>query len=259
MGFFSEKTVCSICGKHYMLYSFSTKSNEFVCIKCANRAGISVSASIDNISLEDVKTLINKNNENAKKLSDFTITKSIGVYLKIDERKKQWYIPDGFGGTTHNPRIYSYNDVLDFALLEDGGSINKGGLGRAVAGGVLFGGVGAVVGGVTGIKKSKPVCSSLKIKITLNDMSHPAEYINFISSETKKSSFTYKTCEKSAQDIMSLLQVMCSQNTSAQAIYAEAKQEASAADEIKKFKELFDAGIITEEEFNAKKKQLLNL
>lgn len=33
----------------------------------------------------------------------------------------------------------------------------------------------------------------------------------------------------------------------------------SNADELKKFKELFDAGIITEEEFNAKKKQLLGL
>lgn len=33
----------------------------------------------------------------------------------------------------------------------------------------------------------------------------------------------------------------------------------SAADEILKYKNLLDAGIITEEEFNAKKTQLLNL
>ena len=33
----------------------------------------------------------------------------------------------------------------------------------------------------------------------------------------------------------------------------------SAADELKKFKELFDAGVITEEEFQAKKEQLLKL
>ena len=36
-------------------------------------------------------------------------------------------------------------------------------------------------------------------------------------------------------------------------------QQASAADEIKKFKELLDQGIITEEEFNQKKKELLGL
>ena len=33
----------------------------------------------------------------------------------------------------------------------------------------------------------------------------------------------------------------------------------SAADELKKFKELLDAGVITQEEFDAKKKQLLGL
>ena len=36
-------------------------------------------------------------------------------------------------------------------------------------------------------------------------------------------------------------------------------QEISSADELKKYKELLDNGIITEEEFNAKKKQLLGL
>lgn len=36
-------------------------------------------------------------------------------------------------------------------------------------------------------------------------------------------------------------------------------QQASAADELKKFKELLDMGILTQEEFDAKKKQLLGL
>ena len=36
-------------------------------------------------------------------------------------------------------------------------------------------------------------------------------------------------------------------------------QQVSAADELKKFKELLDSGVITQEEFDAKKKQLLGL
>lgn len=36
-------------------------------------------------------------------------------------------------------------------------------------------------------------------------------------------------------------------------------QQTSAADELKKFKELLDLGVITQEEFDSKKKQLLNL
>lgn len=40
---------------------------------------------------------------------------------------------------------------------------------------------------------------------------------------------------------------------------AQSAPQVSAADEIKKFKELLDMGIITQEEFDAKKKQLLGL
>ena len=36
-------------------------------------------------------------------------------------------------------------------------------------------------------------------------------------------------------------------------------QEKSSADELKKFKDLLDSGIITQEEFDEKKKQLLGL
>ena len=50
------------------------------------------------------------------------------------------------------------------------------------------------------------------------------------------------------------------QNKTSQAV-TEIKQEIqqSSADELKKFKELFDQGTITKEEFEAKKKQLLGL
>ena len=36
-------------------------------------------------------------------------------------------------------------------------------------------------------------------------------------------------------------------------------QQTSAADELKKFKELLDMGVITQEEFDAKKKEILGL
>ena len=39
----------------------------------------------------------------------------------------------------------------------------------------------------------------------------------------------------------------------------ETKVQISAADEIKKYKELLDIGVITQEEFDAKKKELLGL
>ncbi|MBQ7119914.1 MAG: SHOCT domain-containing protein [Oscillospiraceae bacterium] len=57
--------------------------------------------------------------------------------------------------------------------------------------------------------------------------------------------------------ISSLLIERQEQNTKANTQNSSPTQ--SNADELKKFKELFDSGIITQEEFDAKKKQLLGL
>lgn len=92
-----------------------------------------------------------------KKLFSFNATKRIGTHMEIDETQMKWLIPDGLFGGKKNPEIYNYSDIVDFELLEDGEFIVKGRLGRAVVGGVLFGGIGAVVGGVTGGKKSKSI------------------------------------------------------------------------------------------------------
>ena len=118
---------------------------------------------------------------------------------------------------------------------------------------MLFGDVGGFVGAVTG-KKTKKVCTSLKIKITLNDVVTPSKYIILINTATNKSSIVYQKSEKQAQEIMSLFQIMCNRKKSGQQT-----QQCSSADEIKKYKELLDEGAITKEEFDAKKKQLLGL
>lgn len=57
-----------------------------------------------------------------------------------------------------------------------------------------------------------------------------------------------------AQEIVDYIESKRNKNSTPQVI-----QQASPADEIKKYKELLDAGVITQEEFDAKKKQLLGL
>ena len=191
----------------------------------------------------------------------FTPTKAIGGYFGINENSRQFAIGKGFIPSLKHATLYSYHDIVDFELIEDGTSITKGGLGRAAVVGLLFGGVGAVVGGVTGGKKAQQKCTSLMVKITVNNVNTPAEYIKLITSPIDKSGFTYKAAFQNAQDIISILQLICSQCEAEKAAETptSAVKESSSADEIRKFKALLDEGIITEEEFNAKKKQLLGL
>ena len=57
----------------------------------------------------------------------------------------------------------------------------------------------------------------------------------------------------------SALQIIADQCQSEKEMASDRQSNASAADEILKFKQLMDAGVITSEEFENKKKQLLGL
>lgn len=197
----------------------------------------------------------------------FKATKKLGRHLEVDERNKMFKVDSG---------KYRYENLLSYELMEDGDVVTKGGLGSAVAGGLLFGGVGAIVGGVAG-HKSKNICSSLKICITLKNCSTSTVYIPFITSETKINSEYYRRKKKEAQECLSVLAIIADQNATAQQEQIVAAQEAqnklakqayaattqqetvSVADEIAKFKKLLDAGVLTQEEFNEQKKRLLGM
>ncbi|NME66034.1 hypothetical protein HF846_15710 [Clostridium cadaveris] len=144
----------------------------------------------------------------SKEVEDFISTSEVKGYIKFNDDTKQILISPKF-----NPRIINYSDILDFELIEDGETVvTKGGLGKAVAGGVLFGGVGAIVGGTTSKKKSITSISGLKIKIVVKDMNNPNSYINLITTSTKTDSFIYKNSYEIAQKILSMLQIATSQN-----------------------------------------------
>lgn len=259
MGFFSLKQVCSICGNDCGLNRYQIKDKGWCCPKCFKKAGLTMMSPIKTMSAETIKGMIAKKEESLQELKSLTITKDFGAYIKFDENNRKWFVPDGTFGGVKNPVIYSFDDIIAFELLEDGNSITKGGTGRAIAGGLLFGGVGAIVGGSAGKRKTKSTCTKLQIKITVNSMSTPAVYINLIAGETKTDGFIYKTAYSSAQNILSVLQVICENNKTLHETMPDSTVSTSSADEIVKYKNLLDQGIITQEEFDAKKKQLLGL
>ena len=193
---------------------------------------------------------------------NFNTTQSVSNYIWIDEKQKKWAVPTklpyGYEkyAVTKDTKIYNYSDVLNYELLEDGNTVTKGGIsiGKAVVGGVLFGGVGAVIGGTSGKRVTKATCKSLRIKITTKDISKPTVYINLISLETGTDGIVYRTAYESSQKILSMLDIISNADT-----FDDSTKTSSPADEVKKLKELLDMGAITQEEFDKKKRELLNL
>ena len=115
---------------------------------------------------------------------------------------------------------------------------------------------GAIVNGVTGKKKTKRVYTSLKIKVTVNDINNSTVYITFLDTATKKDGFVYKTKYKLAHECLTI-QLICDQQEALER--GKSNNTESSVDEILKFKQLLDQGIITLEEFDAKKKTFIEL
>lgn len=242
------KKICVNCGKELVAFTGKVNINDgTVCTNCLNTAGVGQLESPATYSTNDVKALITSR---TPLIQTFSPTRKIGSYMQIDDNHKAFKA----GGS-----IFEFSNLLSFELLEDGATITKGGLGRAVAGGLLIGGVGAIVGGVTGGKKSKGICNSMCLKITLRNSHCSMVYIPFIMTETKTKSFVYKAAQSSAQECLSALQIIADSFQSEVAAQTVNQSSASAADEILKFKQLLDAGVITQDEFDAKKRELLGL
>ena len=155
--------------------------------------------------------------------------------------------------------VYSYSDIISFELLEDDETLISGGLGGALVGGILFGGVGAIVGGITGTKEVSSNCTNIRIKITVNKIANSAIYIIFNEKrEISKRSAEYKRLFAQAHECISMLQIVCD-SQKYESSESQKENSMSAADEIVKYKKLLDDGILTQDEFDAKKKQLLGI
>jgi hypothetical protein len=257
---------CAICNAKVGFFDSNVKiaNNERVCMPCFEKIGIGRSMdailSMEKKSSSDIKRMIERKEKDLNLAATFTATKAVGGYAEFDDIGKRFMIPKKrtlWAGKITNAVVCDYSEIVNFELLEDGESIVSGGLGRALVGGVLLGGVGSIVGGVTGKKESKSICTNLKIKITVNDMANPAIYIVFWENDVgiRKNEKLYKDLYTSAQECISIFQLICE----SQKPIGESTNYISNADEIMKYKTLLDAGAITQNEYDAKKKQLLGI
>lgn len=95
--------------------------------------------------------------------------------------------------------IYNSNTFIDCELLEDNSTIMKNGIGRAVVGGIIAGGTGAIVGATT--RKSRNVVSSIRIRIITNDATNALIELDILETEIERNAEDYKKAFKFANEI----------------------------------------------------------
>jgi hypothetical protein len=172
---------------------------------------------------------------------------------------------------------YSYKDIISSEIIEDGNVTTKSTsvISRAIVGGILLGGVGAIVGGLTGKKESITSIKSIQLRIIVNDTEHPVHELTFLSTETKKDNTIYQDAIKSANHWQALLDILIKkadhemkatpetrifQDTQFVQEIEKTKDSTNTygiADELKKLAELQKDGFITMAEFQQQKEKLL--
>lgn len=256
---FGKKEFCPFCGRKVGLMKKRTSDGVAVCFDCFVYLDIDEEI-MKFLSLDAVSERASQRAKNKTLFQKFKPCREVkagGCYFREDSQLQMWYVtriknPD-------NPTLYRYDEVVTFELKEDGNSVSSGGLGRAVAGGLLFGGAGAIVGAVTGGKTTKRVLSSIDFVISLTNSWRNNITVNFLrfGGKCKSGSWEYKEYMKEASELVNFFNSICGR--AKQSAPTLTTESSGATDEIIKFKGLLDKGIITEEEFRQKKKELLGL
>lgn len=220
------------------------------------------------------QNVIAKCEETGLKISQCYIGENMKTGIAFDESNKKLCLIDKTP-SDFITRTIPYRDILSSEIIEDGINTIKTSrssqVGGALVGGLLLGGVGAIVGGLSGSKStSAEKVKKIELHITVNDTQQPRHVILFLNHETKKSGiqkFTYNKAIEDTRHWHSLISVLIKQadnedkivekETAATIELAAPSIKISIADEISKLVKLLDQNIITESEFRQQKTKLL--
>lgn len=227
---------CYNCGTTEATFMFDNNKREWLCEKCYF---------ITNYGEEEWKEILSKREK-------YSNEKQYGT-LKLFLKEKQ-FVREPF------PERYSFEGIISYELIENGSVERSGSIGGAIIGGAIGGSTGAIIGYDQG-RKPKSICTEYRIIIRVrgkapinigyigNGMSVPYNTIQFAEyrNDANKTIEGIEVILEEARKVKENVQKAANVNGT------------SAADEIMKFKNLLDMGVITQEEFDAKKNQLLGL
>ena len=148
------------------------------------------------LELKERKNFIKE--ENKRRRTAFKKTKSF-IGISFDE------ITETFKINTNYFNVFKFDELVDYNLIENGQTVVQGGvsLKRAAAGGILLGGAGVIIGGLTGKKKIEDHATEIKIEFKVKGLNEGTYEINLLSKPIKKDTLTYKGTIMTAKDIIS--------------------------------------------------------
>lgn len=247
------------------IYYFFAKSSGYATSKCIqidliNNKNVLIEV-YHGLFKEQVKIIYNikeaekylKSSSFFERIDKFKMTRNLNDLVLIDEINKVFFIPKS---TT--TKKFAFEDLESYELVDENHqniytTTKRKGIGRAIVGGALLGGVGAIVGASTGSSNS-----------TTNIKNHKVEIIRLhIKSQHKTVDIELPKYFKNSkiEEILNYFDSILEENNSMKTDNENINDDLieDNFEKIRKYKELLDDEIISQEEFEKKKKELLKL
>lgn len=255
--------LCNCCNQNEITILDRVKMRDgYICYKCIKSIGTVTPRLVHNLTVSEIKELISGRDDNAERMTIFKETKLVKPVnqkifsISIDSDNKMFIV--NYLLVNRSTFVFTFDELIGYEVYEDGGlTETSGGLGAAVAGGVLFGAAGAIVGSNVGKKKGKSLISNITVALSTSVLNRNLIEIPILVRETKVNSPEHVRARNYKREVTAILDYILSNKTDL--VSAPAGEIYSEADEIRKFRMLADEGIITEEEFQIKKKLLLGI
>lgn len=175
------------------------------------------------------------------------------------------------GGNWINTEVFEASDVLSAELYIDGECETRTSRTSQAAGvlvgGLLLGGVGLVIGGLTGKKKSRHMVSSIILRVMVNDADNPLHEVSLLARELRKDSPQAQKLIDTARTFHAKIDLMIKRadraDQMAERTAAHANQDKrlgapmlSIADELRKLVELKNSGELSDAEYQTLRARL---
>jgi hypothetical protein len=167
-------------------------------------------------------------------------------------------------GKSETEKTYRFSQIAEVTVLRDGSTISNTNRGSQLAGmavgGLALGGLGALIGGVSGSTRTSETIKSLKIRIRVDDRDQPLHQVTFFKINGGKgvkpgSVLIHGAVPKMDNIHAHLLNAMRSVEQSPAEL--PAKASANSTEEISQLWQLHQNGALSLAEFNQQKSRLL--
>lgn len=136
-----------------------------------------------------------------------------GYCIYISKDHKRLGIKYDGGARVETPILINLNNLIKCQLIQNDVVIKENGIGRAIVGGVLAGGVGAIVGASTA--KSKTEIEKLEIRLSTTEISNPLIRLPIYTRVGKSSTNVDNTISNTinkAEELLAVLELLIEEN-----------------------------------------------